>query len=178
MASLTGSVFGKFQNQPIIVIFVGIILIFFGLMIMDKIKTFSLNIVIPQKYINQKNLWIIFLSGIVSGLVMGACTSPFLGVILLHIASKESILYGITLMISFSYGLGFSIILIGVFCGFLKYLPRTGVWMKNIKMILGIIITFIGVYYFVKGGVKGYIIMRINKRVIINYNRSNRDKFC
>lgn len=146
VAALTGSLFGKFSIHPLTRIIVGIIFIFFGLSLWDffTLKPFIFGPIFnPQK----KSLWQTLLLGISSGLVISPCVSPVLGSILVFVATKRSMFYGATLLLTFAYGMGFTLILAGTFSALLLSLPKPGVWMERIKNVGGLILIATGIFY-------------------------------
>ena len=151
IASLTGKFFGQLQNHPAIFLVVGIVLFLFGLVLIDVIPMPALGINYQEK-IKLKNTWTVFLLGLVSGLIVGPCTAPILGTLLLFVASKKNILYGISLIFVFSYGVGASLILVGTFSGLLSRLPKSGPWLVAIKRFCGLMLLVSGVYFIIKAG--------------------------
>ena len=150
-AALTGKVFGQFQNNPIAYLIAANVLIFFALVLLDVVQLPAIGINVQNK-LRPKNLWMVFLFGIVSGLVVGPCTAPILGSLLLYIASKQNILYGASLTFVFAYGVGASLILIGTFSGMLSSLPKSGPWLVRIKQIAGLILLLAAEYFLIQAG--------------------------
>ncbi len=150
-AALTGKMFGQVQNSPVIFIAVSNVLIFFSLVMFDviSIPNFGLNI---HNKIKTKNIWTVILFGMASGLVVGACTAPILGTLLLYISSKQNILHGVSLMFVFSYGVGASLILVGTFSGILGNLPKSGVWLKRVKQFCGLVLIIAAEYFLIQAG--------------------------
>lgn len=150
-AALTGKIFGQIQNSPVIFIAVSNVLIFFGLVMFDVIPlpNFGLNV---HNKIKTKNIWTVVLFGMASGLVVGACTAPILGTLLLYISSKQNILHGVSLMFVFSYGVGASLILVGTFSGILGNLPKSGVWLVRVKQLCGLVLIIAAEYFLVQAG--------------------------
>jgi len=150
-AALTGKMFGQVQNSPVIFIAVSNVLIFFSLVMFDviSIPNFGLNI---HNKIKTKNIWTVILFGMASGLVVGACTAPILGTLLLYISSKQNILHGVSLMFVFSYGVGASLILVGTFSGILGNLPKSGAWLKRVKQFCGLVLIVAAEYFLIQAG--------------------------
>jgi len=122
-ASLTGKIFGQFQNHPLIYVFVAIVLIFFACVMFDFISLPTIGIAVHNKK-RPRNIWAIILFGMASGLIVGPCTAPVLGTLLLFVASKQNVLHGVSLLFVFSYGLGTSLILLGTFSGLVSSMPK------------------------------------------------------
>jgi len=145
-AALTGKIFGQIQNSPVLFSIVAVILLFFSLVMFDLVPLPNWGASLQQK-IKKKNFWTLILFGMVSGLVIGSCTAPILGTLLLYIASKQNVVHGVSLMFVFSYGVGFSLILIGTFSGLLSALPKSGKWLVRIKQLCGLIILAAAIYF-------------------------------
>lgn len=150
-AALTGRLFGQIQNNPFIFVVVANILLFFALVMFDVIPLPSFGVNVHHK-IKTKNVWTVILFGMVSGLVIGSCTAPILGTLLLYISSKQNILHGISLMFVFSYGVGASLILVGTFSGILANLPKSGVWLVRVKQFCGLVLLVAAEYFLIKAG--------------------------
>lgn len=131
-AVLTGRFFGFFQATPYAAFTVAVVLIFFSFVMADIIRIPALRFVSQEK-IRPRNILGVLLMGAVSGLVVGPCTAPVLGTLLLYVGSKQNLVHAISLLFVFSYGVGFSLILVGTFSGFLARLPRSGAWLEHIK---------------------------------------------
>ncbi|MFH1359960.1 MAG: cytochrome c biogenesis protein CcdA [Candidatus Omnitrophota bacterium] len=149
LAALTGQVFGRIQNSPIVSLIVGCILVFFGLVLLDIIPLSSFGANIRQK-IKPTNLWTVLLFGMASGLAVSPCATPVLGTLLLHIASKQNPIYAVSLLFVFSYGMGASLILVGTFSGIVVHLPKPGPGLIRIKQFCGAILLAVSGYFFFK----------------------------
>jgi thiol:disulfide interchange protein DsbD len=148
-AALSGRLFGEIATHPLSYLFTGIIFIAFGLAFLDMFHI-SLPISSLQVKIKPKGFLSVFFLGLVSGLVVGPCTAPALGAILVYISTRQNIIYGITLMFTFAYGLGTILILAGTFSAVLINLPKSGQWLIRIKQVCGIILILSGIYFFIK----------------------------
>ena len=150
-AALTGKIFGQLQNSPVVFFIVANIILFFALAMLDVIPlpVFGGN---WQSKIQVKNLWTVILLGMVSGIVVGPCTAPVLGTLLLYVASKKNFLHAASLLFVFSYGVGASLILVGTFSGILSNLPKSGPWLIRIKQLCALILLGIAEYFLIKAG--------------------------
>jgi len=145
-AALSGKMFGQIQNSPTIFFIVSSVLVFFGLVMFNVIRLPNIGFNVQHK-IKAKNIWTVILFGAASGLVIGACTAPILGTLLIYIASKQNILHGISLMFVFSYGVGASLIVVGTFSGILANLPKSGAWLVRVKQFCGLVLLLAAGYY-------------------------------
>jgi len=145
-AMLTGRAFGQIQNHPVIFIIVSIIFFIFALAMLDIISLPTVGLSFQDK-IKVKNIWTVVLFGMASGLVIGPCTAPVLGGLLVYIASKQNMVHAVSLMFVFSYGVGASLILVGTFSGILANLPKSGLWLIRIKQLCGLILLLAALYF-------------------------------
>jgi len=149
VASLTGSFFGKISSHPLAQIFVGAVILLMGLAMLDL---FSLpaarKIKIPK--FRKQNLVAAFLLGLVCGLAISPCLSPVLASILVYLATKQNLVYGATLLLSFAYGMGVILILAATFGSILINLPRAGKWSVYIKRTFAFILIATGGYFIIQ----------------------------
>ncbi len=150
-ASLTGKIFGQISSSPISFFIIGNICIIFGL---SMLGVFELHM--PNFFLNKikgpKSKFSVFLLGLTSGLIVGPCTAPVLGAILVYVATKQNLLYGVLLVFSFAYGMGSLLILAGTFSGVLVNMPKSGKWMYTIEKLGGILLILAGEYFLVNMG--------------------------
>ena len=88
----------------------------------------------------------VFLLGLISALVLGACVSPvlisFLGV---AIATNDPLL-GAETMFALALGMGIPLLLMGMGIGYL--LPKAGAWMDGVKYFFGTVLLGVAIYIF------------------------------
>jgi thiol:disulfide interchange protein DsbD len=146
IASLTGKFLGAISTHPITSIFVGVIIIVFGLSLFDKFSI-SLPNIIKLPTIKKGDYFSTFLLGLTSGLIISPCISPVLGAILVYLSTKKNLLYGMTLLLSFAYGMGLVLILSGTFSSILLGLPKSGKWLIFIKRFFALLLIGMGIYF-------------------------------
>lgn len=145
-AVLTGHFFGSFQATSYASFFVAAVLIFFGFLMADIIRVPALDLGLHGK-IRPKNIFELFILGAAAGLIVGPCTAPVLGTLLLYVGSKKNLFHAVSLLFVFSYGVGFSLILVGTFSGLLARLPRSGAWLHRIKRLCAAGLFLIGIFF-------------------------------
>lgn len=146
IASLTGTIFGRISSSAAAKFIAGVMIILFGLSMLDLFRlplpSFRENFIYKKKsYLHT------FILGLSSGLLVSPCLTPVLGSILLYLATKKNMLYGITLLFSFAYGMGLLLIIIATFSATLAGLPKSGKWMVYVKRIYALILLGAGVYF-------------------------------
>jgi thiol:disulfide interchange protein DsbD len=150
-ASMTGKIFGQISASPISFFIIGNICIIFGLSMLGVFELHMPNFFL-NKAKNPKNKISVFFLGLTSGLIVGPCTAPVLGAILVYVATKQNLLYGIMLLFSFAYGMGSLLILAGTFSGVLVNMPKSGKWMYTVERLGGVLLILAGEYFLVKMG--------------------------
>lgn len=155
-AGLTGKLFGQVQTNPVTNFIVANIIILMGLSLLD---VFTLPI--PKFFLRwgsrlnrekKEGLIGAFSLGLASGFIAAPCTVPVFGVILVYVASRQNILFGAALLFSFALGLGFLLVMVGVFTGIMTTLPKSGVWMEKIKKGFGWLMILLGEYFLIQVG--------------------------
>jgi len=88
----------------------------------------------------------VFILGMVTALILGACVSPvlisFLGVAI----SKGDAVLGAVMMFTMALGMGVPLLLLGLGAG--KFLPKAGIWMDKIKYLFGALLLAVSIYLF------------------------------
>ncbi|MGK5082437.1 cytochrome c biogenesis protein CcdA [Bdellovibrionota bacterium FG-1] len=172
LAGLTGRVFGSFTNTPGWYLSLGIIMTLAALMMLDIIpfdpqvgwegikRRFGKPTPHhhhPHNDAHEKEATLIgaFTLGASSGFIAAPCTTPVLTSILAYIAKTQSIGLGLGLMFFFSLGLGTILLIIAGFAGAMTVLPRSGQWMKTIKMFSGFLLLGFAEYLIYIAGTHG-----------------------
>jgi thiol:disulfide interchange protein DsbD len=172
LAGLTGRIFGSLTNTPNWYFGIGLIMNVAALIMLEVIpfdpatwwdqlkrkvtprRTKSkLRNTHPQR--REMTLLGSFFLGASSGFVAAPCTTPVLTAILAYIAKSQSVGLGCFLMLSYSLGLGTLLLVIAAFAGAIQVLPRTGQWMKTIKIGSGLILLAFAEYLIYRAGSLG-----------------------
>jgi thiol:disulfide interchange protein len=149
VAALTGSVFGQLQSSIWPNILMGVVCIGLALSMFDlyeiRVPAFISNL--AGKRVGSGYVTIFFL-GLISGLVVGPCAGAVLLVALAYVAKSHNVLFGGTLLFTFSMGMGVLLLIVGTFSGLLMALPKAGVWMSKIRKFMGVAMIILGLYFF------------------------------
>jgi len=86
----------------------------------------------------------VFLLGLMSALIVGACVSPILISFLSLAIAQGSPTLGAMTMFSMAMGMGVPLVLLGVGAGHL--LPKAGIWMDKVKYVFGVMLIGVGIY--------------------------------
>ena len=153
IAALTGTLFGSISTSPWTYLIVGNIFLLLGLSVLD-VFTLPLPGFLTGRGGVKKRAGLLgaFLIGLSAGLVVGPCTAPALGAILTYVATKQNIIFGVTLLFTFALGMGMLLMLLGTFAGFATSLPKAGKWLDLVRKIFGIIMIACAEYFFILAG--------------------------
>ena len=88
----------------------------------------------------------VFLLGLISALIIGACVSPILIAFLGVAIAKGSAWLGAVTMFFMALGMGVPLLVIGVGMG--QLLPKAGAWMDLVKHIFGVLLLITALYFF------------------------------
>ena len=139
-----------FQNVWVIgtmsLVFVFMALSMFGLFTLQLPSFIQSKLNASTDGMKGGSLPMVFLLGMISALILGACVSPvlisFLGV---AIAKGDAVLGGL-MMFSMAIGMGVPLIILGFGAG--KLLPKAGMWMDRVKYLFGILLMAVAIQLF------------------------------
>lgn len=86
----------------------------------------------------------VFLLGVISALIIGACVAPVLAFTLATAIATRDPWLGAAIMFALAHGQGAILVVIGISEGLL--LPRAGPWMHTIKRIFGVLLIAVAIY--------------------------------
>jgi len=138
--ALVGAQFGSFTRSPWIYGGVALVIAVFGAAMLDwiPIPVPAIFGQVQTRGARRGGHLGALLMGMAAGLVAAPCTAPVLGLLLVYVATTRQVLWGGTLLLVFALGLGFLLLLLGIFSGFLANLPRAGAWMVRLKQAFGV----------------------------------------
>ena len=128
------------------------------LMVLMALQTWEIFNFIPASYAISKSTRRgsagAFLAGILGGFFSSPCATPVLVVLLAIVAKEGSLLWGIVLLLLYSLGHSFLVLIAGTSVGFVHKLSSSekyGRASKILKVIMGILIMLIAFYMFYLG---------------------------
>ncbi len=153
-AALTGRMFGALTSNPYVYLLLGNICLLFALAMLDVFhipQPAFLNRVRVGDLPSHDILNCVLLGG-ASALVVTACTTPILGVLLTLVATKQEVVWGIAMLFVFAFGMGTLVIIVGTFTGLLTSMPRSGIWMRRVQKFFALLMILVAQYFFIKTG--------------------------
>ena len=153
-AALTGQVFGEVTAHPLAYFLAGNVCIVLSLALFDvvRVPTPAFLSRMGTAGGDRGGAAGAFLVGVSSGIVVGPCTAPVLGGVLLYVGSSGNPLFGATLLFSFALGMGLPVVTLGAFAGMLARLPRSGEWLVRVKKGFAFLLLLAGEYLLLEAG--------------------------
>lgn len=153
LAGLSGQIFGAVSSNRWVLLAVGIVLLVFGLVMLDVIPVaMPVRLVQWAGGLGGRSYPAVFLLGATSGIVAAPCGAPAFGVVLTWVASTRSAALGFIYLFVFSLGMSAVLVAVGLSSGVLARLPRSGKWMVWLKKGSGVVLLGVAVYYFILTG--------------------------
>ena len=148
---LTGSQFGTINSSPwfniaIAALFIVLALAMFDIIPIDFSK-FQSNKVGGK---SKGKFITVFILGIIAAILAGACVAPVLISVIIYSTSLYTAGNPAGLLLPFLLGVGMAIPWPFAGAG-LSFLPKPGNWMKWVKIIFGVIILIIAIFYIYTG---------------------------
>jgi thiol:disulfide interchange protein DsbD len=147
VAALTGGLLGAALQNPLVLIFVALVLV--GL----ALSMFGLyEIRVPQSLalIGSKNragyLGTLFM-GLTVGLIAAPCIGPFVLGLLTYVGEIGDPVLGFWMFFILAIGLGTPFLFLGIFSGTISYLPRSGGWMVWVRNLFGFVLIGMAIYF-------------------------------
>jgi thiol:disulfide interchange protein DsbD len=147
LSAFTGNLFGSAMSSPWVI---GAIILLLMYLAGSMIGLYEMYI--PRFLQNTQSsahggsLFAAFSFGAASGTVASPCLSPGLLLLISLIAKDGNMLAGFLMLFGFGIGLSIPLLIIGTFSSSLTVLPRAGMWMVEIKRLLGFMMLFMCVY--------------------------------
>ncbi|MBL7131644.1 MAG: sulfite exporter TauE/SafE family protein [Candidatus Omnitrophica bacterium] len=157
IAALGGKVFGQIQTSPISFLLVGNVSLLLGLSMLGlfdlPVLRFSKSSAgLERGRISKFGILSGLGLGCIGGLIIGPCTTPVLGILLLYVSTQGNIFFGASLLFTFALGMGTLLILTGTFSYLLSSLPKSGKWNLRVKKGLGWFLIIYAEILFLRAG--------------------------
>ncbi|PIQ86049.1 MAG: cytochrome C biogenesis protein [Candidatus Omnitrophica bacterium CG11_big_fil_rev_8_21_14_0_20_45_26] len=147
-AALTGEMFGSLLQSTVVLVGLAVLLFVLALS-MFGIYTFQMPAWLLNRLANQKqaNFLGIFVSGLCVGIFAAPCIGPPVIALLTYVSTLGDPVFGFRLFFIMSLGLGSPYLLLATFSGWMKKLPKSGVWLVWIEHAFGIILLALALFY-------------------------------
>lgn len=149
LAASTGALFGSYINHPAVTLLVA------GVFIAMSLSLFGFYELQAPQFIRDG--WMgkfhrdgylgAFFSGIIAGAIASPCVGPILVGVLTFVAQSQNLWLGFWLLFVYALGMGQLYLLLGIFSGLAKKLPKSGPWMDSVSRAFGLILLGAAAYY-------------------------------
>lgn len=146
-AAMTGSLFGTALQYPPVLIGIALVMALLALSMFDVYEFRMPAFLNRLAGGSQKGFAGTFLMGLTVGIVAAPCIGPFVLGLLTYVGNKGSALLGFVLFFVLALGMGVPFIVLGIFSGSIKNLPRSGAWMVWIRKVFGFILLALAGYF-------------------------------
>ena len=148
IAAKTGGLFGSYARHPVAIVFVAAVFFVMGLSMLG-IFVLQMPSSLASKLQGKRRRGFVgaLVTGLLAGLIVSPCISPLLVVVLAWVAKTGSVVLGVGLLFSFALGLGVLFILLGMFSGVIKNLPKSGAWMGIIERGFGVLLVALAIFF-------------------------------
>lgn len=145
-SALSGKLFGAWLQHPAVLIFFAL------LMLVMSTSMFGLfEIQAPQWISNrsggQAGLAGALTMGLVIGIVAAPCVGPFVISLIALVSSLQSPMLGFLMFFVLSLGLGLPYLFLGIFSSAASSIPRSGMWMIQVKRAMGFVLIAMAFYF-------------------------------
>ena len=147
VTALSGSIFGSLLQNTYVILFIALI---FFLLSLSMFGVYEFKL--PDSLVNKvggakSGLFGAFFMGLTMGIVAAPCIGPFVLGLVTYVAAKGDPFFGFILFFDLAVGLGFPYLLLAIFSGKIKKLPRAGEWMEAVKHIFGFLLIGMAIYF-------------------------------
>ncbi|MBK7629984.1 MAG: protein-disulfide reductase DsbD [Ignavibacteriales bacterium] len=161
VTSLSGAVFGTLLQNPIVITGIAIL---FVVLALSQFGVYEFKL--PDSWVMKAGgakggAFGAFFMGLTMGIVAAPCIGPFVLGLVTYVAAKGDPLYGFLMFFVLALGLGFPYLLLAIFSGKIKSLPRAGLWMEGVKHIFGFLLIGMAIYFIdpiLPKGIQGYLL--------------------
>lgn len=147
IAARSGAAFGEFSNHPAVLGVVAVVFLIFGLSMFDLFDIQLSGEFTAKLQRRRHGVPGVLIMGLLAGLVASPCIAPLVASLLAIVAKTGDILLGALGLGAFAWGMGILFIILGTFTGAMSYLPRSGMWMVEVKHLFGLIMVFCSIYF-------------------------------
>ncbi len=127
-------------------VFVVMALSMFGLFTIELPSFIQSKLNAESQGLKGGKMGMVFLLGMISALILGACVSPILISFLSVAISTSDPILGAMTMFFLALGMGVPLILLGLGAGYV--LPKAGAWMVKVKYIFGVLLLGVAIEIF------------------------------
>jgi thioredoxin:protein disulfide reductase len=146
-AALTGGLMGAMLQNPVILLLVATVLIFFAASLFGLWEMRLPSGLTQAAAKSYTGYFGSLFMGLTLGVVAAPCIGPFVLGLLTWVATMGSPWLGFLIFFTLSLGLGLPLFLLAMFSGQLEKLPRSGGWMTWVRSLMGWVLIGMAVHF-------------------------------
>ncbi len=146
-AALTGGLMGAMLQNPLVLLAVAFILVFFATSLFGLWELRLPGALTQAASKSYAGYFGSLFMGLTLGLVAAPCIGPFVLGLLTWVASMGSPWLGFLVFFTLSLGLGLPLFFLAIFSGSLEKLPRSGEWMLWVRKLMGWVLVGMAAYF-------------------------------
>jgi thioredoxin:protein disulfide reductase len=145
-SALSGKLFGVWLQHPGVLIFFALLML---VMASSMFGAFELTVpqFVSRRSGGQAGLAGALTMGLLIGIVAAPCVGPFVISLIALVSSLQSPLLGFLMFFVLAIGLGLPYLFLGIFSSSATALPRSGMWMIQVKKAMGFILIAMAFYF-------------------------------
>jgi thioredoxin:protein disulfide reductase len=147
VAAMTGGLFGTALRYPSVLVGIALIMVLLALSMFDVYEFRMPQFLNRLAGSSQKGFAGTFLMGLTVGIVAAPCIGPFVLGLLTYVGNRGNAVLGFALFFVLALGMGVPFLILGMFSGSIRKLPRSGAWMIWVRKIFGFILLAMAVYF-------------------------------
>jgi len=147
ITALSGAVFGALLQNPIVILFIVLVFVVLSLSMFGVYEFKLPDSLVAKAGGSKSGFFGAFFMGLTMGIVAAPCIGPFVIGLVTYVAAKGDPFYGFLLFFVMAVGLGLPYLVLALFSGKIKSLPRAGFWMDAVKHIFGFILLGMAIYF-------------------------------
>jgi thiol:disulfide interchange protein DsbD len=146
-AALTGGLMGSLLQNPLVLVAVAVILVFFATSLFGFWELRLPGALTQAASKSYAGYFGTLFMGLTLGVMAAPCIGPFVLGLLTWVASMGSPLLGFLVFFTLSLGLGLPLFILAIFSGSLEKLPRSGEWMLWVRKLMGWVLVGMAAYF-------------------------------
>jgi thioredoxin:protein disulfide reductase len=147
VAAMTGRLFGEALQYPPVLIGIALVMAALALSMFDVYELRMPAFLNRLAGGSQKGFGGTLLMGLTVGIVAAPCIGPFVLGLLTYVGNRGNVILGFSLFFVLALGMGIPFLVLGLFSGSIRRLPRSGAWMVWVRKIFGFILLAMAVYF-------------------------------
>ncbi len=146
-ASLTGSLLGQALQNPIVLVFIALVMVALALSMFGMYEIRVPQFLARGASQSKQGYFGTTFMGLTVGIIAAPCIGPFVLGLMTYVGEKGNPVLGFLMFFILAVGLGTPFLFLALSSGAINRLPRSGDWMVWVKKVFGIVLLGMAVYF-------------------------------